>query len=147
MTASTTPATEPTAWTLLFSAWLVATASTLGALFLGEIMGLPPCVLCWWQRIFMFPLAVLLPFGLFPFDRRMIRYGLALAVPGALVALFHQALVSGLVPESVQPCQQGVPCSETVITWFGFLTIPLLSLAAFSILIALLLAAQIRSKP
>lgn len=144
--APATP-TLPPAWSLLFAAWMVAAGSTLGALFLGEIMGLPPCMLCWWQRIFMFPLAVLLPFGLFPYDSRMIRYGLALAIPGALVALFHQLLVSGIVPESIKPCTQGVPCSETVITWFGFLTIPLLSLAAFSILIALLVAAQLRSNP
>jgi disulfide bond formation protein DsbB len=147
MTRSDPASPEPTAWTLLFAAWLLAAGSTLGALFLGEIMGLPPCTLCWWQRIFMFPIAVLLPFGLFPFDRRMPVYGLALAVPGTFVALFHQLLVSGLVPENIQPCTQGVPCSETVITWFGFLTIPLLSLAAFSVLVALLLAAQIRSRP
>lgn len=142
---NTTDSSATSAWNLLFAAWLVATGSALGALFFGEVMGLPPCLLCWWQRIFMFPLAVLLPFGLFPYDSRMIRYGLALAIPGALTALFHQLLVSGIVPETIKPCTQGVPCSETVITWFGFLTIPLLSLAAFSILIALLIAAQIRS--
>ena len=52
------------AWTLIFFAWLVAALSTLGALFLGEVMHLPACVLCWYQRIFMFPLALILPIGL-----------------------------------------------------------------------------------
>src|SRR5512139_3109840 len=103
------------AWTLVFAAWLVSTMATLGALFFGEVMRLPTCALCWYQRIFMFPLAVILPFALFPFDAKAIRYALALAVPGALLALFHQLLVMGVIPESVQPCQQGIPCSQTVI--------------------------------
>ncbi|MDZ4255335.1 MAG: disulfide bond formation protein B [Sulfuritalea sp.] len=134
------------AWMPIFGAWLIATASTLGALFFGEVMQLPPCVLCWYQRIFMFPLVLILPLGLFPLDRKVVRYGMALAVPGALVAAFHLLLVAGLIPESIKPCTQGVPCSETVIEWFGFLTIPLLSALAFSTIIALLVAAHLRSR-
>ena len=134
-----------TAWTPIFGAWLIAAASTLGALFFGEVMQLPPCTLCWYQRIFMFPLALILPLGLFPLDGKVVRYGLALAVPGGLVAVFHLLLVAGVIPESIKPCTQGVPCSETVIEWFGFLTIPLLSAVAFSAIIALLVAAHLRS--
>ena len=132
-------------WTLIFGAWLIAAASTLGALFFGEVMQLPPCVLCWYQRIFMFPLALILPLGLFPLDHKVLRYGLVLAVPGWGFAAFHQLLVAGVIPESIKPCTRGVPCSETVIEWFGFLTIPLLSLAAFSAIISLLIAAHLRS--
>ena len=147
--AMTTAADTPTspAWRLLFAAWLLAALSTLGALFLGEIMGLPICTLCWYQRMAMFPLALILPLGLFPFDRQLIRAGLLLAVPGGLIAAFHQLLVDGLIPASLKPCQQGIPCSETVISWFGFVTIPLLSLLAFAVLIALLVAAHLRSRP
>jgi disulfide bond formation protein DsbB len=137
---------EARAWTLVFGAWLIAGASTLGALFFGEVMQLPPCVLCWYQRIFMFPLALILPLGLFPPDPGVARYGLVLAVPGWGFAAFHQLLVAGVIPESIKPCTRGVPCSETVIEWFGFLTIPLLSLIAFSTIIALLLAAHLRSR-
>ena len=133
------------AWTFVFAAWLVSATATLGALFFGEVMRLPTCALCWYQRIFMFPLALILPFGLFPFDAKVIRYGLVLAIPGALLALFHQLLVVGVIPESVQPCQQGIPCSQTVISWLGFVTIPLLSLLTFSLLIVLLTAAHFRS--
>jgi disulfide bond formation protein DsbB len=135
------PIPEPAAkmaWTLIFLAWLVAAVSVLGALFLGEVMHLPTCVLCWYQRIFMFPLALILALGLFPVDARVVRYALPLAVIGWLVALFHQLLVLGIIPEQIKPCRQGIPCSEKVIEWFGFLTIPLLSLAAFSTIIALL---------
>lgn len=139
------PAGDGAIWMLVFGAWLIAGMSTLGALFFGEVMQLPPCVLCWYQRIFMFPLALILPLGLFPLDRKVLRYGLMLAVPGGLVAAFHLLLVAGVIPESIKPCTQGVPCSETVIEWFGFLTIPLLSAVAFATIIALLVAAQLRS--
>lgn len=75
----------------------------------------------------------------------VIRYSLPLAVIGGLVAVFHQLLVAGVIPEDVRPCAQGVPCSQTVIEWFGFLTIPLLSVIAFSIIITLLIWAYLRS--
>lgn len=133
-------------WTWVFIAWLVATASTLGALFLGEVMGYVPCVLCWYQRIAMFPLVLVLAAGLFPFDPRVVRYALPLAVAGWLLAAFHLALVAGWIPESIRPCQQGVPCSEVQVVWFGFVTIPLLSLSAFGIIAGLLLATQFKGK-
>lgn len=123
-------------WNLVFMGWLVATVSTLAALFLGEVMGYTPCVLCWYQRICMFPLALILGAGLFPFDRKVVRYALPLALTGWLLAVFHWAVASGLVPESATPCSQGVPCSVEQISWFGFLTLPMLSVLAFSIIIA-----------
>lgn len=134
-----------TAWTLVFCAWLIAAASTLGALFFGEVMRLPPCSLCWYQRIFMFPMALVLPFGLFPFDRNVVRSTLPLAVLGGLVAAFHVLLVAGVIPKRITPCTQGVPCSENVIEWFGFVTIPLLSFVAFATIAALLVQAYYRS--
>ena len=130
---------------LVFACWALAAVATLGALFLSEVMQIPPCVLCWYQRIFMFPLALVLPMGLFPFDARVVRYALPLAIGGWLVAFFHVLVVAGVVPESLQPCTQGVPCAEIQIRWFGFLTIPLLSLAAFTVILALLAAAHFRS--
>ena len=129
---------------LVCIAWLIAAAATLGALFFGEVMGLPICVLCWYQRIFMFSLALILPVGLFPFDRKVVRYTLPLSVPGWLIAVYHQLLVMGVIPEAIKPCMQGVPCKEQVIQWFGFVTIPLLSIAAFSTIIVLLSTAYFR---
>ena len=133
------------AWGLIFGAWLVASVSTLGALFFGEVMQLPTCALCWYQRIFMFPLVLILPIGLFPLDRKVVRYALPLAVLGWPFAVFHVLLVAGVIPEEIRPCTQGVPCSEKVIEWFGFVTIPLLAVVAFSAIIALLVLALIRS--
>jgi disulfide bond formation protein DsbB len=132
-------------WALIFCAWVVAAVATLGALFFGEVMQLPTCALCWYQRIFMFPLAIILPIGLFPFDRKVLLYALPLAVLGWMVAVFHLLLVAGLIPEDIKPCTQGVPCSETVIEWFGFVTIPLLSAVAFSVIITLLVLAFLRN--
>jgi disulfide bond formation protein DsbB len=137
------PATE-SAWTLLFGAWLLSCVATLGAMFLSEIMKIPPCSLCWYQRIFMFPLAILLPLGLFPLDRRIVRYTLPLALLGWLVGAFHLLLMHGVIPESLKPCSQGVPCTDIQIEWFGFVTIPLLSLLSFTIIVGLLSAAYLR---
>ncbi|MDP2195403.1 MAG: disulfide bond formation protein B [Rhodocyclaceae bacterium] len=136
---------DTSAWKLVFGAWIIASCATLGALFFGEVMQLPPCLLCWYQRIFMFPLALILPLGLAPFDRNIVRYTLPLAVIGWLIAIFHQLLVVGWVPKGLEPCARGVPCSKTVIDFFDFVTIPLLSIAAFSAIIVLLLLARMRS--
>ena len=132
----------PTGWTPAFAAWLIAAISTLGSLFLGEIMGYTPCVLCWYQRIAMYPLVLILPAGLFPFDRRVVRYALPLALVGEGLALYHLALVAGWIPEALKPCQQGVPCSDAQSLWLGFASIPLLSAMSFSLIAALLLAAR-----
>lgn len=134
-----------TLWTPLFLAWLMAAASTLGALFFSEVMGLAPCELCWWQRVFMFPLALILPLGLFPPDPKAVRYSLPLALAGWGVAVFHWLLVLGVIPEQVRPCARGVPCAEVTLQWFGFLNLPLLSVLAFTVIIALLALAHTKA--
>ena len=147
--ASASPGAERadanTAWLLVFGGWVIASASVLGALFFSEVMELPPCLLCWYQRICMFPLVLILPAGLFPFDAKIVRYALPLSLVGGAIAFFHLLLVAGIVPESVTPCTQGVPCSETQIAWFGFVTIPLLSVVAFAAISVLLVAAHFRT--
>ena len=139
------PAGDDPVWSAVFACWVIATASTLGALFFSEVMNLPPCVLCWYQRIFMMPLVILLPLGLFPFDRRIVRYAGALVLGGWLIALFHLLVIHGVIPESLQPCRQGVSCKEVQVRWLGFVTIPLLSFAAFTLMGALLAATRFRS--
>ena len=133
------------AWTPVFLAWVIASASMLGALFFSEVMKLAPCELCWWQRIFMFPLVLILPAGLFPLDPRVIRYALPLALVGLGFALFHWLLVLGVIPESIRPCVKGVPCSEVTFEWLGFINIPLMSVLAFSVIIALLALSHIKA--
>jgi len=132
------PAPSSAQWALLFSAWLIALVSTLGALFSSEVMGLEPCVLCWYQRIAMFPLALMLAIALLPFDARVVRYALPLALVGAAVAAYHTLLVWGLVPKDLVPCGQGPSCAEVKFQLLGFVTLPLLSLTAFALIVILL---------
>ncbi len=127
-----------TNWAIIFICWIFASVSTLGSLFFSEIMEFPPCALCWYQRIFMFPLVLIFLVGLFPFDKSIIKYALPLALAGWGFAFYHYLLYSGFIPESIQPCSQGVSCSETYLDLFGFLTIPMLSLISFSIIIGFL---------
>jgi disulfide bond formation protein DsbB len=126
-------------WTIIFVCWLIAAASTLGSLFFSNVMDFAPCILCWYQRIFLFPLVIVLAMGLFPLDKGVIRYALPLAVAGWLTALYHNLLYSGIIPESIQPCSQGVSCTEKYIDLFGFITIPMLSGLAFTVIIILLI--------
>jgi len=126
-------------WKFIFASWLVATVSTMGSLFFSEVMDLVPCVLCWYQRIFMFPLAIILLVGMHPLDLRVIRYALPIAIIGLLFTAYHCLLFYGFIPENLQPCSKGVSCSDASMELFGFLPIPLLSLASFLIIIFLLL--------
>ena len=126
-------------WLWVFLAWLIALASTLGALFLGEVMGVTPCVLCWYQRIAMFPLVLILALGLLPFDARSVRYALPLAVAGWAIALYHCLLYWGVMPKDLVPCGEGASCTDVKAQLFGFISIPLLSLTAFSLIVVFLI--------
>lgn len=129
-------------WFWLFTAWMVALVSTLGSLFFSEVMGLIPCELCWYQRIALFPLAVILLIGLHPVDHRVIRYSLPLVVIGLLFTLYHLLLFYGFVPDSMVPCSKGVSCSGADMELFGWLPIPWLSLLAFAAILFALLKAR-----
>jgi disulfide bond formation protein DsbB len=126
-------------WTWLFGCWLIASAATLASLFLDHVLGMEPCSLCWYQRIFMYPLVLILLTGLLFPDRRVVRYALPLAALGWLTALYHLLMYAGIIPESLQPCGSGPSCTEDDLGLFGFVNIPMLSLAAFSAVIGLLL--------
>ncbi len=126
-------------WAILFSVWVLVTVSTLGSLFFSYIMEFAPCVLCWYQRICLFPLVIILATGLFPLDKRVIEYSLPLAIAGWITAFYHNLLYSGIIPQELQPCSKGVSCTEKYIDLFGFLSIPMLSLISFSIIITLLI--------
>lgn len=140
-----TTQTSTFGWTILFLCWLLVSIATLSSLYFSEVMQFTPCVLCWYQRICLFPLVIMIPAGLFPLDKGVVRYALPLALAGWMTAAYHNLLYAGLIPQGLQPCSKGVSCTEEYITLFGFLTIPLLSLLTFSTVIALLLIAKRRS--
>ena len=131
---------DKTNWTLLFLGWLLVSVSTTISLFFSSVLEYEPCVLCWYQRICLFPMIFILAAGLFPtFDKSVIKYALPLAIAGGLTAFYHTLLYAGIIPENIQPCSKGVSCTEKYIELFGFVSIPMLSFLAFSTLIALLL--------
>ena len=136
------PLKTRTGWSPLFAAWIVVTIATLVSLFFSEVVDVPVCVLCWYQRIAMYPLVLILAIGLFPYDPGVVRYAAALAALGWLIALFQVLLIAGLIPESAQPCVEGIPCSETHIALFEFLNIPMLSLLTFTVVGVLLFSAR-----
>ena len=140
-----TPPSE-TVWLPLFAAWFVSLVATLGSLFFSEVMRLPPCLLCWYQRICMYPLVVVFTAALFARDRGVWRYAWPLTLGGFGTAVYHNLLYYGILPESITPCVTGVSCTDRQIEWFGFITIPLLSLIAFSIIAACLLGFRGRLK-
>jgi disulfide bond formation protein DsbB len=145
MNPSATSDTISKEWLLLFSVWLLATISTIASLFFSEVVKLPVCVLCWYQRIAMYPLVLILPLALFPFDAKVIRYAGVLVLFGWLTALFHVLLVAGYIPKDAQPCVQNIPCSETHLNVFGFLNMPMMSLFTFSIMGLLLFFIKTRN--
>ncbi len=125
-------------WVLLFFAWLISIIATLGSLFFSEVMEFPPCTLCWYQRIMMYPLVLILFVGLFPLDKTVFRYATPLVVVGFFFAVYHNLLHFKIIPESASPCSQGVACSTKYIDIFGFITIPMLSFVSFSVITILL---------
>ena len=128
-----------TNWTLLFMGWLLVSVSTTITLFFSSVLEYEPCVLCWYQRICLFPMIFILAAGLFPaFDKSVIKYALPLSIAGGLTAFYHTLLYAGIIPESIPPCSKGVSCTEKYIELFGFVSIPMLSFIAFSTLVALL---------
>lgn len=122
----------PRQWNLLLLAWLLVLASTAGSLFLSEVMDYVPCVLCWYQRIPMYALALILGIALRAQDAAVLRYAQPLALLGLVLAAFHCLLYLGFIPKGIQPCGQGASCADVKLELWGFVTIPLMSLLAFA---------------
>jgi len=124
---------------LSYLAWGLALISMLGSLYFSDIMGLVPCLLCWYQRILMYPLVWIIPYLAVKKDQNLPMVVLPLSGFGTLMALFHYLLQMKVFPESIAPCVEGVSCVKEAFKLFGFITIPLLSFVAFLIITILML--------
>jgi disulfide bond formation protein DsbB len=131
---------------LPYAAWTVALSGMVGSLFFSEIMELPPCDLCWYQRIAMYPLVVILGIGIVSRDGRMKAYALPFGFAGLAISVYHNLLYYKVIPEAITPCSQGVPCTARQLELAGFLTIPLMTLAAFVIILLCLLVYRTREE-
>ncbi|MEO1911221.1 MAG: disulfide bond formation protein B [Paracoccus sp. (in: a-proteobacteria)] len=124
------------------SAFLVALAATLGALFIGEVLGQMPCTLCWYQRIAMFPLVPVLAISLWRGDGLAHLYGGPLAIAGLGLAGWHSGLYAGLIPQSIAPCtKDGPSCTDQAQTILS-LPIPYLAFIAFAAVLACLIVSK-----
>lgn len=121
-------------------ALIVALVAMLGSLYFSEVAGFPPCKLCWLQRIAMYPTVLILAVGILRKDNFVHLYVLPLMVFGLIVSAYHNLLYYKVIPDTLAPCELGVSCTTKFIEWLGFITIPLLSLAALVIITALMLA-------
>lgn len=126
----------------LYGAWIVALIGCTGSLYFQYGLHFPPCVLCWYQRIALYPLVIIIPVGIIRKDTGLAAYALPLTVIGGSIALYHNLLYYKIIPENLAPCVQGISCTTKFIEYFGFLTIPLLSLIAFIAITLLMMMAR-----
>lgn len=124
---------------VVFLSFLVASIATLGSLFFSDVMNFVPCNMCWYQRIFIYPLVLIFLMGMLYPDDKTFKYAIPLVISGLLLSIYHNLLMFGIIPESAVPCTSGVPCSTEYINWLGFITIPFLSLISYVSLFLLLI--------
>jgi disulfide bond formation protein DsbB len=131
----------------LWLAFVVSGTATAGSLFFSEVANFVPCELCWYQRICMYPLALLTLLAALANDYRVARYLLPLPVIGAGFSVYHLLVENGVVHES-QGCQISAPggCSIKWINEFGYVTIPTLALTGFALVFAFLLLAAFEAR-
>lgn len=132
----------------LWLVFLVSATATGGSLFFSEVANFIPCELCWYQRIFMYPLPIVTLLAALANDHRVARYLLPLPVIGAGVSVYHLLVENGVVKEA-QSCKFSAPggCATKWINEFGYVTIPTLALTGFALVFGFLLLAVFNSRP
>lgn len=127
----------------LFFAFIVALAATAGSLTYSDIIGFEPCKLCWFQRILMYPQALILGMALIKKDKNIVSYSLALSAAGAFIAAYHYLLQVGVAPSVVcSTVGYSVSCAKKFVMQFGYITIPMMSLTAFLLINLLMVVAK-----
>jgi disulfide bond formation protein DsbB len=118
----------------LFFSWIASFIATLGSLFFSEVLQYIPCELCWFQRIFMYPLVIILGIAYSKKDVHISKYVLPLSLIGGSISFYHYLIqkVPSLGENSIS-CGV-IPCTGEYINWLGFITIPFLALTAFTII-------------
>ncbi len=121
---------------LLLAQFIVSLTSIFGSLFFSEIMKFPPCNLCWYQRIFIYPVALIILTGLYLGSKDINKFLAPFISIGLLFSVYHN-LVYYKVIQVIVPCTELAPCTAQQLNYLGFITIPLLSLFAFLTLLLL----------
>ena len=117
--------------TALLFIWVTSLIATLGSLYFSEIRGYIPCDLCWYQRIFMYPIVIMTTIAYLQQNARIAVTTATFSIIGGCISLYHYGLQKlSFLQESAPACTSG-SCIGQYINWFGFVTIPLLALTAF----------------
>ncbi len=124
------------------TATAIATVATAGSLWMSEVAGYAPCVLCWYQRIAMYPLVVVLGVATLRRDAQVWRTAVPIAAIGAAVSVWH--LVIERNPSLSGPCDPAAPCAVRWVEEFGVFTLPAMALVGFAAVTVLTLAARPR---
>lgn len=115
--------------------WITATVAMFGSLYFSEVKGYEPCGLCWYQRILMYPLAVITMIAILRNDKKVVRYVFPLSIVGMGLSLFHYGKQKiSWFNEATDFCSTSVPCNTMYVEWLGFITIPLMAFTAFTII-------------
>lgn len=130
----------------LLLSWIAAVVATLGSLYLSEVLHFIPCTLCWYQRIFMYPLAIILGIAFYRNDKDIYLYTLPLSIIGMLISGYHVLLQKVPYLQQFEMCKTGVPCSKDYLNLLGFITIPMMAFTAFTIITVCLVILFMRRK-
>jgi disulfide bond formation protein DsbB len=131
----------------LYVALVVAWVAMLGSLYFSEVRGYLPCDLCWYQRILMYPLTVILAIGLLRQDGNLPYLVLPFTIIGQGVSTYHYLLEKTTIFGAPTVCRSGVPCTVAWINWLGFITIPFLAMTAFFLITIMCLIALTAGEP
>lgn len=131
----------------LIFGFIIALAATLGSLFYSEIIGYPPCNLCWYQRILIYPQVLLFAIAIINKDLKVRNYIIALTILGLIITGYQYYIQSS--EGSTCIVNSDVPCTEKYLLSFGYITIPMMSLTAFALLliISILAGKNHKNKP
>ncbi|WP_339997282.1 disulfide oxidoreductase [Priestia aryabhattai] len=126
--------------------WITALIAMLGSLTFSEVLHFIPCELCWYQRILMYPLAIVLGVAVYRNDTFIYKYVLPFSVIGMALSGYHYCLQKIPALKVFETCTSGVPCSGQYINWLGFITIPFLAFIAFTIITIMMLVLRKQTK-
>jgi len=129
----------------LWGGFVVASVTTAGSLYFSEVANYLPCELCWYQRICMYPLSLVLLIAALGRDRRIWRYVVGPAGVGAIIATYHTQLQA--YPDQKTFCSAFNPCTTRYVWEFGFVSLPFMALAAFCFILVMVLVARTSPAP
>lgn len=121
----------------IWLAWIVAFVATVGSLIYSEVIHFEPCRLCWFQRIAMYPMAVILLVGAIRREFQVKYYALPLALIGLGISIYH-VVIQNFPSLEGGACDPSNPCSAKYVDIFGFISIPFMAGAGFIVIAVLL---------